>query len=249
MVRLEFQPSSFLLIILWITWEIVLGPGETLGGTIRGTITFKGEVQPPLVIDITRDVEVCGKKKTIQPLLVDEKSHGVKDVIVHVDLEKADKPVTGIQDPRISISTKNCAFQARVNTMAAGHSIDLVNEDPILHNTHVRNEKRTVLNVAQVPGGRTISKRIKRPGLLKMKCDKHYFMRGFLGAFWHPYHFVTNEFGEFRLGSVPPGEYELVIWHEVLGTLTKAVTVPAQDKQVEINFQYPDIEYQYSLDD
>jgi hypothetical protein len=30
----------------------------------------------------------------------------------------------------------------------------------------------------------------------------------------HPYHTVTDESGRFRLTDVPPGEYEIVAWHE-----------------------------------
>jgi hypothetical protein len=30
----------------------------------------------------------------------------------------------------------------------------------------------------------------------------------------HPYYAVTDEQGRFKLTGVPPGEYELVAWHE-----------------------------------
>ena len=30
----------------------------------------------------------------------------------------------------------------------------------------------------------------------------------------HPYYAVTDESGKFELTDVPPGEYELVAWHE-----------------------------------
>jgi hypothetical protein len=30
----------------------------------------------------------------------------------------------------------------------------------------------------------------------------------------HPYYAITDEHGEFRLTNVPPGEYEIVAWHE-----------------------------------
>ena len=30
----------------------------------------------------------------------------------------------------------------------------------------------------------------------------------------HPYYAVTDESGRFELTDVPPGEYELVAWHE-----------------------------------
>ena len=32
----------------------------------------------------------------------------------------------------------------------------------------------------------------------------------------HPYYAVTDESGRFELTDVPPGQYEIVAWHEVL---------------------------------
>jgi hypothetical protein len=41
----------------------------------------------------------------------------------------------------------------------------------------------------------------------------------------HPFYTITGDDGEFTLGNVPPGQYTLVVWQEMLGTVTTEITV------------------------
>jgi hypothetical protein len=39
----------------------------------------------------------------------------------------------------------------------------------------------------------------------------------------HPYHSVTDVYGEYLISEIPPGNYKVKLWHESLGTEEKAV--------------------------
>ena len=41
----------------------------------------------------------------------------------------------------------------------------------------------------------------------------------------HPYHAVTDAYGEYEIRDVPPGVYRLKVWHERLGVQEKDVEV------------------------
>jgi len=45
----------------------------------------------------------------------------------------------------------------------------------------------------------------------------------------HPFYVVTGPNGEFALDNLPPGKYTLRIWQELLGTVTRDVTVGDKD--------------------
>jgi hypothetical protein len=54
-------------------------------------------------------------------------------------------------------------------------------------------------------------------------------MRSWLVVADHPFYTITGDDGEFTLGKVPPGQYTLVVWQEMLGTVTTEITVVGED--------------------
>ena len=113
--------------------------------------------------------------------------------------------------------------------MQVGAKLTIHNVDPILHNTHGTYEDgRTAFNLALPMQNQIIKKRIKKPGIIAMKCDAgHTWMSAYVIAFDHPYHAVTGEDGAFTITDVPAGTYTLSIWHERLPAQTLEVTVAA----------------------
>ena len=62
-------------------------------------------------------------------------------------------------------------------------------------------------------------------------------MRAWIVELDHPYFATTDESGKFQLTDVPPGTYELVAWHEVMGEKTAKVTVSA-GAPAKVDFQF-----------
>ncbi len=53
------------------------------------------------------------------------------------------------------------------------------------------------------------------PGVVNSKCNGgHVWMNAEMFVAPHPYYAVTDETGVFELTDVPPGEYEIVAWHD-----------------------------------
>lgn len=73
---------------------------------------------------------------------------------------------------------------------------------------------------------------------MKLKCDAHPFMHGFVMVSDHDFVATTDALGSFSISGVPPGTHEVSLWHETLGTLTKHVTVPPRG-QVTVTVEYP----------
>src|SRR5207244_1875581 len=56
---------------------------------------------------------------------------------------------------------------------------------------------------------------MQSPGLVNIKCNGgHVWMNAEIMVAPHPYYAVADESGKFELTDVPPGEYEIVAWHE-----------------------------------
>lgn len=209
--------------------------GET-GAILVGRVVFRGTVPAPEVVTVTRDPKICGGTRTIQPLVVHPSTGGLQDAVVSIEgghtFPHTDTTAT------IAITNTHCAFSPHVETVRVGSALDVRNDDPVLHNTHLTTGHRTFLNVALVPGGNPVAKVIKIPGLYQIRCDAHRFMQGYMVAFDHPYYAVSQTHGDFRIAGVPAGRHRVTVWHETLGAFQREVTVPAQG-DVSITIEFP----------
>ena len=100
--------------------------------------------------------------------------------------EKAAKPP--------EINNVKCDFQPHVQVMPVG-DIDIVNSDPVLHNTHGFLDKLTVFNVALPNQDQRIKKPLKKSGLVRVECDAHGWMLGWIFVAENPYYAVTGKDG------------------------------------------------------
>jgi hypothetical protein len=123
--------------------------------------------------------------------------------------------------------------------MRLGERLILRNRDPKLHIVHSYLHQRTVFN-ASLPFRDTkldMTSKIKAPGLLKLACDTHAWMRGYIHVFDHPFFATTDERGEFSIPDLPPGRYVVKAWHEQAGILTREIAV-SEDGDTRVDFDF-----------
>jgi plastocyanin len=205
------------------------------GGTITGTVKYKGDPPAPEKVAVTKDTEVCGKEKTAPALLVGA-DKGIKNVVVRIaDIRKGKKLEPPASNP--VFDQKGCEFHPHVLLFPAGSTIDILNSDGILHNVHTTSTVNPSFNQAQPKFKKKITKTIEKPEMpIKVVCDAH----GWMSAWWisqeHPYYALTDDGGAFTLSDVPPGDYQVEIWHETLGKHVEKVSVKAGE-QVKLSVE------------
>ncbi len=202
---------------------------------VKGRVVFHGVLPADKIQLVKADENVCGKEARIQTVHINASTLGLRSVVVSVK-NPPSFPVDA-DHSTWRLANANCRFAPRVGAARLGNILEIHNNDPILHNTHIKKGERTFLNVAQVAGSRPIPKTLKRTGLHTLRCDKHTFMTGSILVIDHPYFAVTDESGGFQLPPLPAETYTIVVWHETLGNLEQEVTVPSQGA-VTINFDY-----------
>jgi len=200
------------------------GGTVTNGGTISGVITFKGT--PPVLkpIVVNKDKQVCGKTPIYSQDLVIGKNKGIRNVVVRLtDITKG-KPQTPVS---VTLTQKGCGFRPHVVTVQTGGEVVVANGDPITHNIHTFSFDNPQLNQAQPAGSPTLTIKPTIPETIKVQCDIHKWMAGWVIVAAHPYYAVTDANGHFTLTDVPVGTYTLEFWQETLGVVTQSVTVKA----------------------
>jgi len=109
------------------------------------------------------------------------------------------------------ISSVMLAFDPPLQVLPVGTTIDVVNEDPILHNTHVFDRNRTLFNVATPTTAIAVQRKLTRPGLFGVRCDLHPSMNAWIAIVRDRHYAVIEKPGIFTIEDIAPGHYALHI--------------------------------------
>lgn len=191
------------------------------GGRIDGKVTFTGSVPVKKVIP-TKDKEVCGDPRD-EPQIRVGADKGVQDAVVYLK-EVPKGKAWGAADKTPVLDQEKCIFKPAVQVIRAG-KIDIVNSDPVLHNTHGFYGQRTAFNLALPDKGMKITSELPRSGLVRVECDAHGWMLAHIYVADSPYYALTGTDGSFSITDVPPGTYTLVASQHYTGDTETQVTV------------------------
>jgi hypothetical protein len=195
----------------------------TGGGSVEGKVLFNGTVQTRKIIP-TKDVEVCGGVRE-EPMIEVGPDKGVKDAAVYlVGVPKGKPWPPGGKKPELD--NIKCRFVPDVQIIPTG-TLDVVNKDPVLHNTHGYYGKRTAFNMALPNQDQDISTELTQPGTVRVDCDAHGWMLGWIYVVDNPYYALTGADGKFTITDVPPGDYDLVAIQSFTEPVKQKVTVTA----------------------
>jgi len=195
----------------------------TDGGSIAGTILAGDNQAETKTFTISKDTAICGEGTRDVSFL--EISNGApQGAVVFLYKVKQGKAFeAGFGN--LTIEQKGCAFSPALGVMRNKGELTVVNSDGTLHNIHtyeqIGSARRTVLNVSQPNLNDTVTKAIKlRKGDgMKVECDAHDFMHGFVFVAKNPYFAVIDENGHYEIGDIPAGTYKVKVWQGFLGEI------------------------------
>jgi plastocyanin len=218
----------------WILWT---APAGALGKTtIQGVVAFTGRVPEMKVPRKRKDAEFCKLKEVkYDAVLVDQGK--LADVLVRL----ANDAVKGDYRPparHAKINQVDCMYTPRLQGVVAGQTIDVENADGTLHDVHTYKQGETWFNQPQIKGAPPIEKELPdHPTVVKLTCDVHPWMRGFVVVSAHPFFAVSGLDGAFTIEGAPAGVFTLEAWHPRYGLKTTKIRVE-EGKATEVSFRY-----------
>jgi plastocyanin len=199
-----------------------LPAGPTLAGDLLGEVRFNGPAPVLAPLKVNRDQRVCGKTVDDQSLLV---SGGyLENVVVSVHGQGAAAPAP--QAAKVELDQRLCRYLPHVQAVAVGSTLEIINSDPMLHNSHARTGAQTIFNLAMPTTGMRIPRVLAKAERVRLKCDVHSFMEAWVVVADGPAAVVGKD-GRYELKGLPAGAYTVTAWHEKLGERTAQVQVPA----------------------
>jgi plastocyanin len=216
------------LFVIGVAAFCVFAAKNLSAATIKGNVRYAGTRVEKKMFPVTIDQYLCGKEKEAGDLVVSA-TNGILNAVVSLQ-----GVPNGSKAPANSAAAKmdqkQCVFVPRVVIVPVGGTVEFLNSDRLLHNVRGGGKENPPFNRAQ-PHARTIAIGFKSPEVLRVDCDLHSWMRGWIVVAEHPFYTVTNEEGEFVFENVPPGKYKLQVWQEVLGRVSQDITVTGEGAQ------------------
>ena len=185
------------------------------GGTITGTVKWTGPAVKPVVLPITKNPDICDpekkKDRDLERLIV-APDGGVENTVVHLKIVSKGK-AWDLPPARQSLDQKTCRYMPHIMLVQHESNLNMKSSDPILHNIHMTGA--ALFNLPFPIQDKVISRTFHKSGVVDLKCDAgHVWMNSELLIVDHPYYAVTDAHGNFKITGVPPGDYEIVAWHE-----------------------------------
>lgn len=202
-------------------------------GIVKGSIKFGGTA--PKMSPISAKDKCCqGEPLIYEETVVVNPNQTLKNVFVY--LENA--PATdGTIKPAELIDQARCAYVPHVVGVQVGQPLRVRSSDPTLHNVHYIPQLNPAANLSMTAAGAEKTVSFDYAEFVRLKCDVHPWMTGWVGVFEHPFFSITREMGEFEIKGIPAGTYTLVAWHELYGKQKQTVTIVG-DQPIEMTFTF-----------
>jgi len=198
------------------------------GGTIKGKVVYTAAPPAPRRIVHTKDAEVCGSGARDVEQITIASDKVVQDAVVYLKTVGRGKAWPA-PPPPVVVRNHACEFTPHVQAVPVGVPVELVNGDPVFHNMQAFRDKTGLFNLGLIKHSKKTWAGFDQPGIVRLECSAHGWMRGWLYVTDSPYYAITPKDGAFVIGDVPPGQYTLVAWHAFSGPMETPVTVTAKN--------------------
>ena len=123
--------------------------------------------------------------------------------------------VTGpaVTGAKATVEQRDIDFTPKVLAIRTGTAVDFPNRDDVYHNVlSYSTPKRFDLGRYAKDESREVV--FDKPGVVRLGCEIHEHMRGYIVVLEQPHFVVTDAEGAFRIAAVPVGTHRLAVWHE-----------------------------------
>ncbi|MGA2354667.1 MAG: carboxypeptidase-like regulatory domain-containing protein [Terriglobales bacterium] len=185
------------------------------GGNIRGNVRWQGAMPHLVSSEINKDTQICDplgqKHRDLERLLI-APNGGVANTVVFLRNISKGKAMD-LPAARRFLNQKSCRYEPHILLVPEQATLTVRDSDPLLHTVQMSGSAD--YNLPFIREGQEITRPMTREGVVSMRCNAgHVWMNGEMIVARHPYYAVTDQDGNFELTDIPPGDYEIVAWHE-----------------------------------
>lgn len=153
-------------------------------------------------------------------------------------------PARAVAPPKpmvVDMVTVRKAFLPRIMVVPVGSTVRFPNQDPILHNVFSVSGRNS-FDLGLLGKGAGSSAVVHEPGIVRVFCNVHHGMFGYIFVVASPYWARVGADGTFSIPDVPAGAGKLTVWNERSSPTTRDLTLPlAAPSTIDIEITMPRI--------
>jgi plastocyanin len=203
-------------------------------GTLEGVVSVAGEVPLRPVISTMEADPVCASQNRggmrAEDIVVERGR--LANALVYVESATLDAQKFEPRPWVPALGHRRCRFAPHVLAMQAGQTLYIQNGDRTPHNPAFQTKVNPLYNKG-LPSGSSFEITFRQPEPpFVVTCRQHPWEHGHIAVLPHPFFAVTGRNGAFTIEALPPGDYEVVVWHEKFKESRTRVTIGARASKV-----------------
>ena len=135
-----------------------------------------------------------------------------------------------------TLDQHDMVFRPLVLPILVGTTVDFPNSDPLFHNVFSLSEPKE-FDLGRYAQGQHRSVTFDKEGVVSVYCEIHSYMFATILVLQNPYFALPNQEGDFEIGGVPAGTYQLIFWYGRKKVESKTISVAAR-QATNVSFQY-----------
>lgn len=226
--------------------SVALSPASevALATSVTGKVILNGGKPSGLgkVIDVGGNPFCTGHPQLINPTWHVAADGGLADAVVTIRRS----PRAGNEvSQQVVINQTHCEFQPYMTVLQPGQSVRFHNGDLTFHNvrlvkhqTGTRSDGQNLENFGQPAQGDENVKAFNEPGIYRLECDVHRWMKAWVFVHEGAHAAITKEDGTFAINrALADGPYEVEVWHpQFAEKLTRTITVHNGTAEAKFEF-------------
>lgn len=226
------------ILIAFILFTFLAQP--SLGGEISGKIKLNTTDLPGRAVNSNPNRKKSLKKYGMRLLKSARKNQGglppnakvdERDFAVVFITQKMDGSKLKSSRRTVTVDQVNRRFMKHVTPVTLGSQVRFTNQDSFFHHIYCPDSSR--MNVPEHAG--TVTRKADRLGRYELFCDIHPLMNAYLYVVPNDFYMLAQG-GGFKIEDIPPGRYEVRLWHPRLEGSSQEVTV-TEDQPQTVNFE------------
>lgn len=215
---------------------------------LKGRVALAGMPAPLAAHDASPARNGCAPQLANAALVYGKKLE-LQNVAVFLANVKSEK----LPPQAVGMEIANCLYQPRVSAVLHGDTLVLRSRDAATHHARgyfrafardwsrvvtkdiLAQDSSEVFNVIFRKPNTTAWETLDTPGLLEIRSEAgEPWLKSYVFVLPHRFFAITNDKGEFEFKDLPPGKYDLVLWHEMLGLKRQLVELSAEQKSEQL---------------